>query len=231
MRNSNFINIFRKVWNDPVWSKVISGIILLILPSVYAFIKSCIDDVSFYDTLTDLMCTDVRLWIILLILIALCIGSWTFAQYRRSKVFVYDNHSYENDKNLYENHLKDLSPDGSIYFLRTNNFAGFSFHLSDLDELKKFSSKYTDDPRIEFFHPDLERLRQKLMTDIDQFEDLICVNTFPGSRDDLQTVPPEWEEENPNRFWEVVNAIHTAARQVCADYDEFVKLGKRVIRM
>ncbi len=69
------------------------------------------------------------------------------------------------------------------------------------------------------------------MKDIDEFEELIAVNTFPGSREDLQTVPPEWETKFPERFREVVNKIHNAARNICSDYDMIVKTGKREIKL
>lgn len=69
------------------------------------------------------------------------------------------------------------------------------------------------------------------MGDIDEFEGLIAVNTFSGTRVDLQTVPPEWETKCPERFWEVVNKIHSAARNICSDYDTIVKTGKRVIKL
>lgn len=225
------MSLFWKVWKDPVWSKIISALILLAFSTLFVFIKSYIDDVGFIEYLKRLLLSEIQLWIVILLLIAVCVGCWGFVHYKEPKEFRYDNHSYENDIKLFESHLKDLTPNNSIYFLRTNNFAGFSFHLSSLSELEKFFAKYKDDPRIEFFHPQMESLRQKLMSDIDHFEDLLCVNTFPGSRDDLQTVPPEWETENPKHFWEVVDGIHTAAKQVCKDYDEFVKLGKRVIKI
>ena len=100
-----------------------------------------------------------------------------------------------------------------------------------MDELEDFYHKYSNDPRFEFFHPEIEQKRMILMEDIDHFMDIICVNTFLGNRDDLQTVPPEWEEKDPKQFREVVNSIHAAAQQVCNDYDDFVKFGKREIKM
>lgn len=226
----NEMNI-KNIWNDPVWSKVISSIILLMMASGYALIKSYLDNVSFIDVIQTFGGVQIKLWLIVLIVVILLVGYGIYSKFFDNRHFRYDSHTYNNDKELYDNFTKDLPPDGSIYFLRTNNFAGFSFHLSSLDELKHFYYKYSNDPRIEFFHPELEQMRKQLMADIDKFDDLICINTFPGVRDDLQIVPPEWEEENPKRFWAVVDSIHAAAKQVCTDYDEFVKLGRRLIRL
>lgn len=221
----------KRVWNDPVWSKVISSIILLILTSVCAIIKSYVDNTGIVDVVLSVGWKQIKLWHIVLVVVICLIGYGLYSKHKRSKQFRYDQHSYNSDKELYDSILKDLTPNGSIYFLRTNNFAGFSFHLSSLDELEDFYQKYSNDPRFEFFHPEIEQKRKTLMADIGHFEDVICINTFPGNRDDLQTVPPEWEEKDPRRFREVVNSIHAAAQQVCIDYDDFVKFGKREIKI
>jgi hypothetical protein len=66
---------------------------------------------------------------------------------------------------------------------------------------------------------------------IDHFPKLICFSTFALGTEDIQTVPLEWEEEKPERFWSVVNGIHNAALTVCDEYDCFVKLGMGEIRL
>ena len=114
--------------------------------------------------------------------------------------------------------------------MRTNNFAGFAFNLSSLDELDDFYHTHINDPSFEFLNPKLEEMRVNLMKEIDAFEGLIAENTFPGGRSGLQTVPPEWETKCPQRFWNVVNQIHCTAKSICADYDMIVKYGKRVIK-
>ena len=221
----------KRVWNDPVWSKVISSIILLILASVYAIIKSHVDNLGLFDVVVSVGREQIKLWYIVLVVVIGLIGYGLFSKRKRSQQFRYDQHSYNSDKELYDSILRDLTPNGSIHFLRTNNFAGFSFHLSSLDELEDFYHKYSNDPRFEFFHPEVEQRRKSLMTDIGLFEDIICINTFPGNRDDLQTVPPEWEEKDPKHFRTVVNSINAAAQQVCNDYDDFVRFGKREIKL
>ena len=223
--------IIKKIWNDPVWSKVSSSIILLMMASGYALIRSYLDKVDFIDVIMTFGNVPIRLWLIALILVIISVGYGLYSKSFYAKPFRYDSHTYNNDKELYDNLTKDLTPDGSIYFLRTNNFAGFPFHLSSLNELEHFYHKYSNDPRIEFFHPEIEQGRKNLMSSIDHFGNLICTYTFHGCRDYLQTVQPEWEEEKPDHFWKVVNDIHAAANQVCIDYDELVKLGRRLIKL
>ena len=218
----------KKVWHDPVGASVIASVIVILLTPLCAAIWAWLGEDSFWSTLRKSANVDVKLWVVFVIALVYFIIKGLVAKYGG---FRYDSHSYENDKAVYDTILKELSFDGIIQFLRTNNFAGFSFRLSSLGELDDFYHTYPSDPAFEFLNPKLEQLKVKLMKDIDEFEGLIAVNTFPGIREDLQTVPPEWETQCPERFWDAVNKIHNAARNICSDYDMIVKTGKRVIKM
>lgn len=225
------MNWIKKIWKDPVWSKVISALIIAILTSGYASVVAHITKTGFCETIKSMFESHALLWCIVLAVLAILIIYGAFVKYKKSRTFKYDNHSYENDRKLYDMMMKDLTPHGSISFLRTNNFAGFSFHISSIKELETFFYKYSDDPHAEFFNPEIENVYKTLLVDINHFQELICINTFALGTDDLQTVPPEWEEEKPEQFWSVVNGIHNAAQKVCDDYDRFVKLGMREIRL
>ena len=222
---------FKNVWKDPVWSKVISALIVALLASGYASVKAYITNAGLWDTVKSIFVSYIPLWCIVLTFFVILIVYGIIVKYRKLRTFKYDNHSYENDKRLYDMVMKDLTPHGSITFLRSNNFAGFSFHLSSIKELEVFFYKYSDNPQAEFLNPKIENEFKTLLADIKSFQDLICYNTFAVGTDDLQTVPSEWEEEKPEQFWSVVNDLHSAATKVCDDYDRFVRLGKREIKL
>ncbi len=57
----------------------------------------------------------------------------------------------------------------------------------------------------------------------------MAVNTFP-TNNGRQTVPPEWEIEQPERFWEVVNEIHANKHRICTKYDELIRTGRRLLK-
>ena len=221
------MKLLKKLWNDPVGASLIASVIIILLTPLCTAIWSWLGEDSFLGTLKMIVNIDVKLWVVIVIALVYFIIRGLVAKYGS---FRYDSHSYANDKAVYDTILKELSFNGIIQFLRTNNFAGSSFRLSSLDELDDFYHTYPNDPTFEFLNPKLEGMRVKLMNDIDEFEGLIAVNTFPGSREGLQTVPPEWETNDPERFWDVVNKIHNTAKSICADYDMIVKYGKRVIR-
>ncbi len=123
------LKFLKKFWNDPVGASVISSVIVILLTPLCAAVYSWFGEDSFWGTLIKIAHVDVKLWIIFVLAIAYVIIRGLVAKYGS---FSYDNHSYENDKAIYDTILKELSFDGIILFLRNNNFAGFPFRLSSL---------------------------------------------------------------------------------------------------
>ncbi len=132
------------------------------------------------------------------------------------------------DRQVYAR-LKEILPsDGSIHFIRFNNFAGFSFPLTQLGDLDRFVYA-CEFPEFEFIDPDHEGLRADLHEHIRAFLQMIGVNTWPlkepGER--RNTVPPEWEYEQPDRFDKVVDELHQLTSRICDTYDAIVRLARR----
>jgi hypothetical protein len=129
------------------------------------------------------------------------------------------------DQSLFKRILSILSWNGSIEFIRSNNFSGFPFATDSLLELYKFDA-CTEDPAWEFIDPTLEAVRATLAQHVSRFLGLIAVNTFPTHNPDLNSVPAEWEIEQPERFSEVVKNIHGTARQCVDSYKSLIREGK-----
>jgi HNH endonuclease len=130
------------------------------------------------------------------------------------------------DRIVYEQLTQILPWNGSIRFIRTNNFAGFSFNLDHLDDLHRFEYE-CENPSFEFVDSDLDGLLNQLRHYIESFCGLIAVNTFPTSKLNWNSVPEEWEVEQPKRFSEVVRELHNTAKAVGETYDSLIKLATR----
>lgn len=63
------MNKTKRIWNDPVLSKLISTFLIFISTSIYSFIKSKIDDQSFIDTLKETIISPVFLYVVIFFLI------------------------------------------------------------------------------------------------------------------------------------------------------------------
>ena len=130
-----------------------------------------------------------------------------------------------HDKKLFNHFLNDLPYEGSIKFINENNFAGFSFNRKNLDQLNKFVHKWNS-PEYHFIHKGLENKRKNLYEKINSYLHCLGINTWTLKGNiEWSTVPPEWEEEQPDRFNKIVNTLHNSAEEIVKIYRELVDLG------
>ena len=117
----------------------------------------------------------------------------------------------------------------AIRWVRTNNFAGYSFldkYLEPFDRIL-FDSEASD---FEFLNPKLEILKVELINSIKDFDLFLGPNIFNDGNNRL-SVPSEWELEQYDRFIEAVNGIHKRAQALALKYDEFIKEGRRMLKV
>lgn len=132
----------------------------------------------------------------------------------------------ETDKKVYVRLVRILPWNGSLHFIRHNNFAGFSFETARLNDLYEFQHE-CENPAFEFIDSDLEGFRSALRQSIQKFTQTVSFQTFPSHIPGWNEVPEEWEYEQPDRFERVVNLLHDTAGEACATYDALVKLATR----
>jgi hypothetical protein len=132
----------------------------------------------------------------------------------------------ETDKQIYEILIKILPWDGSINFIRTNSFAGFSFELARLDDLYEYEY-HCKNPAFEFIDPDLEQLRANLLDLIGHFTTAIMLETFPTHNVGRNEVPEEWGDEQPERYDRVVTTLHRTAEKIVEAYGNLIKTATR----
>lgn len=130
------------------------------------------------------------------------------------------------DRKLFSKFLEELPSSRSISFIDQHNMAGFSFPGEPIRELERFHVSWGN-AEHEFLDQDLESLRSKLYGLIGEYIGLIAVNTFPVGATGRFTVPAEWEERNPEKFFEVVGKLHDTAAKIVAAHQELVRLGRR----
>ncbi|EPL3198968.1 hypothetical protein NLW48_000379 [Acinetobacter baumannii] len=131
------------------------------------------------------------------------------------------------DVELFEKFKKTLPSNGSIKFIAEQNMAGFSWQKSSLDQLWTFINEWGD-AEHEFIDGELEEHRLRLYKLIEDYLSQIAVNTFPASHG-WQTVPPEWEENNREHFFEVVNKLHKTAEEIVKAHQIFIRIGRKKI--
>lgn len=130
------------------------------------------------------------------------------------------------DKIIFLQLTKLLPWNGSIQFVRVNNFNGFSFALSKLDDLEYYREQCSN-PAFEFIDADLEGLRNVLRDRVLSFLEIVYTQTFTTNNPDRNAVPDEWLDTMPDRFERAVKQIDEAAVLLCETYDSLVRLAVR----
>lgn len=132
----------------------------------------------------------------------------------------------ESDKILYLKIKEIFSKNNCIEFVQINNFAGFSFDTRIFSPFHEFEHKceYTLD--FSFIDSELEQQKLKLFLSIQKFTSIIASETFPAQTMYYNSVPSEWEYEQPDRFNRVVNNIHNTAKSIINNYKIFLQIGR-----
>ncbi len=128
----------------------------------------------------------------------------------------------EVDKEVFAEFQRVVPYFPTFDYLKGRNFAGFAFETAPLDPLFKYAH-YSDRPEYEFLDPEPESARAAFVDAVRRFSVGIGQNTWTAGRVGVQTVPPEWEETQPERFYRVVKELHEAVDGVEAAYRALIR--------
>jgi hypothetical protein len=133
------------------------------------------------------------------------------------------------DRVLYDRLIKLLPSDGIVDFIKKKNMAGFSFNPDRLNPLDEFIHNWNNAAH-EFLDPDLEHARSELYSRCREYSALIGKYTFPNNNGQ-QSVPPEWEIEQPQKFELAVNELHDKAQEVVDSHERLVRKARRRLNL
>jgi hypothetical protein len=222
---------FMKLWKDQVWSKVIAFLIIGFLSVLYSFVYSLISFKKFRTSLSEFWAVDFPLWAICLIALIFLLFILLSKYFNKNKEipYKYDADTLKLDKELFDEIRNNLLPQSEIIWLSTHNFAGYSFDMSHFEPYQKIlvQSQKAD---FEFLNPNLEINKNELISMIKDFNLFVTPNVFNAGNMRL-TVPSEWELDSPERFNIAVNGIHTRTQQLSNKYTEFIKKGRRILKV
>jgi len=242
---------FLKFWKDPVWSKVISAGIIALIIFAYNYTEALIKKESFKKTTKIFWEQEFKLWQFSLLTFISIISFFAYKKYKQQNKVIensfkdvdvntinifreenneYDEESRNADKYIFNDIRNNILPaTNGIYWLRNQNFRGFSFDPKNMDDFDEFE-EICKNPNYTFLNKELENKKQNLQNKVAKFTELIALNTWSTNRG-LQTVPPEWEIEQPDRFSSTVKDIHSIAFEIIDLYDEFIKTGKQILKI
>jgi len=219
--------LIKKIWKDSVGSNLIASALLAIFSLIFSLIKSFTDQIDFKSAFIDFWTIKIELWLIISLIILIVVATKIF---KKNKQFKYVDGELELDKQLFIKIRDVLLPqDRTIGFLRHNNFAGFSFDTEMLNDIYEFENE-KENPNFHFFHPELEQIKNEIMESVDKFTYVVAVDTLPTLQG-RQTVPEDWEIEQPERFDRVVGELHNLSHKICDKYDILIRTGRSILKV
>lgn len=206
--------MIKKIWKDPVWSKVISAGILFLCSVAYSWFKTFVNDESFMVNWVEVLNTPFT-WVIICGFILIMIY-----QLCRRKKFKYDEISFNQDETLFNQiTTKDLPAVFFDDYFRNYDF-GASFLRDKLIPLTNFES-IRQNPKYEFNNPELENIKKELLSNISSFKDYLFRYTIANENGILLVL--DAIKEDDKRFIIYKTTVHKLADNICETYDNLIR--------
>ena len=225
------IDNFKKIWKDPVGSKIISAGILFLITLIYNKFQSYTEDVTFKDAFTTFWNYSIKLWIIVSVILASIIIFSFYSSIKKNKKYKYDEDTKELDTNLYIKIRDELLTDDMMMNVKQNVFSSNSFYgetlFKILDIIDESRKSY-----FEFLNPILESKKNDLIETISELHNITSVNVsgVHGTAGWL-SIPREWAHNDRERFDNAWKSISLLENELAEKYDDFIKTGKRILKI
>ena len=148
-----------------------------------------------------------------------------YAKVRASPGSAYSDASLEQDRQTFIAVVHLLPYKGIVSLFLTNGFTT-PFRASVFTDFDRFVLE-NDNPAMEFLDADLEGMRVALVDKVNQFANYLASNTWRLSNSDVQSIPSEWEENQPERMKRVLTKIRTVSDDIAESYATFVREARK----
>lgn len=219
-----------KYYNRFTWILLICGIGLLSSPLIEKLIIALFEKITDIKIITD----DNAKYGLILIIVSLVYNliSQLLDYYIQTKLYNLNPKQLEEKKldiELFIKIRKIIPSDGSMKFIRKNNFNGFPFDWKEIHQIHNFRREM-EKPESTFFNEELEDLKIKLNEILFDFNTLLSRNTFVlQRRPHMSSVPSEWETEQPERFSKVTKEISNKQDDAWVTFCDLITKGRDVL--
>lgn len=115
--------------------------------------------------------------------------------------------------------------DDCIRLIENHMFEG-AFSPAIFEKIDLIVEKYRD-PSLEFINSDLEGMRADLINSLWKFADFLAHNTW-RTNTNLQSIPSEWEWEQPERLSSVLETLRARANKISKIYRDLIAESRRM---
>ena len=127
------------------------------------------------------------------------------------------------DRALLAAFLRDFPDDGPLGYFAGRTSAN-PFHQARFFALEEAAQRWSSVER-EFLNQNLEAAKSRLISGIGTFIHYVAMHTFPVGKD-LNGISPDWSESDQ---LETIEHIASAAQALFEQYQQFVRLSRRVL--
>ncbi len=219
----------KKLWKDPVWSQVISVLIIAILTLLYNYLSSLINKTNLKGEFLSFWLLKIPLWLIATFLLICFIVVRFILYFTRNRPFNYDSETLALDRATFEKIRTSILPQEYITYIKQVGFAQSSFHHDRLLNLYKILEE-DQKADFHFLNPKLEYAKKNLVLEIESFHSITSRYIF-GAGDSRLSIPPEWTIEQPQRFKEAVSKISVQENVIAQKHDEFIKFCRATLKI
>jgi hypothetical protein len=131
------------------------------------------------------------------------------------------------DHHLFKKLLTELPSKGSIGRVKNADQAAKIFS-SDLKQFFDFLHEWNNADH-EFQNKKIEAMRIELISHIEDYCNCSVTNRFPTNTPGLLSLASEWEQENPQRYYKVIEDLTTFSDRVFDTHQKIVRLGKELL--
>lgn len=198
--------LISKAWKDPVLSKIISALILMLGSLFFDFARNFL---WYY-------------WHYPVIILLVSIVFWQQSTLNQPPLL-----QLETDKQTYKKAQYLLNNHKLMDRIRIENYSS-SFNNDIFELFDELNFEVTKNPiDYEFIDKDLNHLFLVIMFSLNEFGDYLAENTWPRETNgNFSGIPLEWEDTQPERSNEVVRNLRNLKNNLLNSYDEFSRQGK-----
>lgn len=208
-----------KAWKDPVWSKIIATTLI----SIFVYLFYHLTSTNYFR---DFFSQKIQLWSVVLISVVTIL---LISLATRIRIFRYTDETLNIDRILFnEIRKRHLTPD-MMKLIQDNVFSSCPFDIKSLTTITDFlnENKKAD---FDFFNPKLEKLKQTVVNQISNFQEITSRYVFSHGTGCL-SIPMEWEFNQPERMQKAMSEIRRHEDALSAAYQAFIYKGRRILKV
>lgn len=207
----------KKVWTDPVFSKMIATGLTTLVISIAIF---------FHQEFIYLLMLDIKVWHTLSLVLGLLIPYLIVFVV----TFRYNEKTRNLDTQLFERIRKELLTQEALMEPRNNGFSGNPFENTQIHFIAIFleESQKSD---FTFFNPKLEKKKERIVVALKKLKTKLGSYIFGAGNGGWLSIPREWEYDDPERYDKAIKEISDCENALVDSYDDFIKTAKRILKV